>query len=606
MHKHTLSLVASATLVASIGANTLTLDPIVISASKTEQSLKDTTANIDVITAEELEEKHITSVIEALRMLANMPISQDGGLGQKSSFFQRGFSSANTVVLIDGIRYNDPTTTNGQAQLEHLMVNDIERIEILNGAQSGVWGANAAAGVVNIITKKSTKTLQASGNLEYGSYATTKIAAAMSQKIDSLSYYIGVNQIKTDGFSAQTPKDENPDDFENDGYKNQTLNLKLGYDLSEHDSIAGQFTYINAATHYDGYNAPDSNYNSTQIHRVGNISYRHTFNDKDALDASYAIATFDREYPQSFTAYKGSNKELNLQSSYHYSEYSFIVAGLNTLDTKDTINAKELDSKGVFLSNTSHFGNLLLNATLRHDTYALFKDKTTGKAGAKYFFTDDVTVSGNYATAYRTPSLYELYAPASTYYGITYLLGNSNLTPETTKGYDLTFQFKALSLSYFYNKIDNLIEFTNGYNNVEGISTFKGYEIRYHDSLNEHMNIDLSYHKLSAKDKNGLYLIRRPQESASASLTYYPTQKLTLGTSINYVGTRPDSDFSTYPATEIQTGRYALMSAHANYDMSSTLTLYVKGENLNNKRYQEVEGYATAGRSFYCGLNAKF
>ncbi|MCI4405802.1 MAG: TonB-dependent receptor, partial [Sulfuricurvum sp.] len=235
MLKQTLSFVASATLVASLGANTLQLEPIVVSASKTEQSLKDVTANVDVITAEELEERHITSVLDALRIFTSIPIAQSGGIGQQSSFFQRGFSSENTVVMIDGIRYNDPTTPKGQSQLEHLMVNDIERIEVIHGAQSGIWGANAVAGVINIITKKPTDTLLANAALEYGSYATTKIGANVSQHVGALSYYVGANQLKSNGISAMTPQGEDPKHYESDAYLNQTLNAKLGYDLTSVD-----------------------------------------------------------------------------------------------------------------------------------------------------------------------------------------------------------------------------------------------------------------------------------------------------------------------------------------------------------------------------------
>lgn len=602
MFKHTLSLVASATLVASLGADTLTLEPIVVSAIKTEQALKNTTANVQVITAEELEEKHITSVIEALRTLANVPMAQSGGLGQQSSFFQRGFSASNTVVMIDGIRYNDPTATQGQAQLEHLMVNNIERIEIINGAQSGVWGANAVAGVINIITKKATEKLSLGGNLEYGSYATTKIAADVSQKIRSLSYYIGVNQLKSDSFSALTPKEKNPEDYEADSYRNQTLNAKLGYDLTSSDTLFGQFTFINAKVQYDAYNQPNSSANEIQqINQLGNIGYRHKFNALNYIDVTYSITEFDRNDPLGNTkTFEGTNKEFNLLGNFHYMDNAFVVFGVNTLDSKNIINSKELDSKGVFFSNTNHFDALILTESLRHDRYDSFNDKTTGKIGAKYFFTEDIFLSSNYGTAYRTPSLFELYAP-------TY--GNATLQPETTKSFDATFEFKNLSFTYYNNLIDNLIGFNpSTYVNeqVIGKSRLKGYEIRYNNTFGDTLSLNISYNKLFAKDKNGDYLIRRPHESARGSLTYTPTSKLSLGTTLNYIGTRLDTDYNTWPATTIQTGRYTLVGAVINYNLTDSTTFYLKGENLTDKLYQEVNGYGTAGRSVFTGLNARF
>lgn len=594
MLKYTLSLVACATIVASSGANDLALDPVIVSAAKTEQSLKDITANAQIITADELEEKHITSVIDALRMIASIPVTQSGGLGQQSSFFQRGFSSENTVVMIDGIRYNDPTTTKGQAQLEHLMVNDIERIEIINGAQSGVWGANAVAGVINIITKKPTEALHAAGNLEYGSYATIKTGANISKKQGAFSYSIGANQLKTNGFSALTPKGRSPKEYEADGYKNQTFNAKLGYEITASDTLRGQFTFIDAKTQYDAWGQPNSSANEIhQINRLGNIGYRHSFNANDYIDATYAVSSFDKKDPLGWTtAFKGTNKELNVQGTFHYAKDSFLMAGGNTLDSKNIINAKELNSKGVFLTNTNRFENLILTESIRHDAYDSFKDKTTGKVGAKYFLADDIALSSNYGTAYRTPSLYELYDSWS---------GNINLQPETTKSFDVTAQYKHVSATYYTNTVDNLIDYTTRYNNVNGTSTFKGYEVRYNNTFANIFMLDLSYNKLLAKNKDGKYFNRRPSDSAKVSVMYYPTSKVTLGTTANYIGTRYDDLAQT-----MQTGRYTLWSAMANYDLTSTVTLYLKGENLTDKLYQEVNGYGTAGRSVYAGLNARF
>lgn len=605
MFKSTLSLVASATLVASLGANTLSLDPIVVSASKTEQPLKEITANIEVITAEELEEKHITSVIDALRLLSSISIAQSGGLGQQNSFYQRGFKTENTVVMVDGIRYNDPTTIGNGAQLEHLMVNNIERIEIINGAQSGVWGANAVAGVINIITKKGNDKLSIGGNLEYGSYATTKIAADVSQKIGALSYFIGVNQLKSDGFSAQTPKEENPEKYEADGYKNQTLNSKLTYELTPSDTLHTQFTFIDAKVQYDTYNQPNSITNEIhQINRVGNIGYTHKLNAVDAISAIYAVASFDKKDPVNIfsPAFKGSNKELTLQASYHYTNDSFVVAGVNTLDSKDILSTKELDSKGIFLTNTNRFENLILTESIRHDGYDAFNDKTTGKIGAKYFLSGDTTLSANYGTAYRVPSLYELYAPATLWGAV----GNANLTPETTKGYDITVQYKGFSATYFHNEINNLIDYTTGYNNVTGMTTFKGYELKYQYAMRDLLSLNFAYNKLFAKDKNGAYYAKRPHDSAKATLDFYGIDKLLVSATAHYVGTRHELDYSSWPANTVQTGRYTLWSLMGNYELTNTLTLYVKGENLTDKLYQEVNGYGTAGRSFYCGLNTRF
>ncbi|MDD2828761.1 MAG: TonB-dependent receptor [Sulfuricurvum sp.] len=597
MFKHTLSLVASATLVASLGANTLQLEPIVVSASKSEQPLKEITANIDVITADELEERHITSVIDALKTLSNIPIAQNGGIGETSSFFLRGFSSENAVVLVDGIRYNDPTTPKGQSQLEHLMVNDVERIEILKGAQSGVWGANAVAGVINIITKKATEKLSIATSTEYGSYATTKLGANISQKIGNLSYYFGASQIKTNGFSSNVPKGKNPEDYEGDGYKNETVNSKISYDVTSSDTLHAQANFIDALSQYDAYAQPNSEANEIhQINRLGSLSYEHRFNQEDSLSATYSISSFDKKDPLGYTkAFIGTNKEGSIQGNYHYMPNAFLVIGGNVLHTKDTVSANELNSKGVFLTNTNRLDNLVLTESIRHDSYDTFADKTTGKIGAKYNFTEEIALSSNYGTAYRTPSLFELYAS---------FYGNPNLQPETTKSFDITGSYKHLSATYYNNLVDNLIgsnPSTYVYEQVSGKSRLKGYELSYKNTITSDLVLDLGYNRLWAKNQNNQELQRRSKDTLRSTLDYYGISKLHIGFNAHYIGTRYDDIAQTK-----QTGRYTLWGAVVNYDATESLSFYLKGDNLSDKLYQEVDGYGTAGRTLYVGANAKF
>ena len=147
-----LSLVASFLIATNLYSQT-TLDEISItSATKSEQKLKDVTSNVDVITSQDIEDRKFKTVSEALNSLSGVSFSRNGGVGQPSSLYLRGMDSSKTLVLIDGIRLNDTTSING-ADFSHFMINDIERIEVIKGAQSSIWGADASAGVINIITK---------------------------------------------------------------------------------------------------------------------------------------------------------------------------------------------------------------------------------------------------------------------------------------------------------------------------------------------------------------------------------------------------------------------------------------------------------------------
>jgi len=234
------SLLTTSVAVANDDLGTIT----VTSATKSEQSIKDVTANVEVITSVELEEKHIATVSEALNTLSGISITSNGGLGQLDSLFIRGIDSKRILILIDGIRYNEPTGLSG-APLAQLMVTDIEKIEIVKGAQSGIWGADASGRVINIISKKPKKGFNGDVLLEGGSFNTKKIATTLSAKQDKYFIKLNVNKISTDGFSAFEAKKgtvnygKRGDDLglEKDGYENTTYSIQGGVNITSNDTI---------------------------------------------------------------------------------------------------------------------------------------------------------------------------------------------------------------------------------------------------------------------------------------------------------------------------------------------------------------------------------
>lgn len=600
----------SAAAACTLAANTLFANNMydlgaitVSSATKSEQSIKDVTSNIEVITGAELEEKRITTVLDALRY-SGISITQNGFLGQTSSIFFNGMSSGNVLVLIDGVKYNDPTGTEGQAQLEQLMIGNIAQIEIVKGAQSGIWGANAVAGVINIITKKATKELQINTNIEYGSNNTKKISLSSSQQLDKLSYYLGLNYLTSDGISAQAPYGTNPDSYEDDEYENKTFNAKLNYDFTDKDQLTLNFLDISAKTQYDAWGTPNSSNNEyTQDNRMFKVGYKHYFNKDLYVDANYSKTDIKREDPLGWTTkFEGYNKELAVNVGLKYLENSFLLLGANKQKSEDTEDNTKMESKGFFITNSNKFDNFIITQSLRHDNYDSFKDKTTGKLGLKYNITQDFTLSSNYGTAYKAPAL------SQSSYNAT-----SNLQPETTKSFDASLEYKSLKLTYFTNRVKNLIEWNDPtpwpstvygddyYTNVTGTSKFKGYEISYNKAFNESLLFGAKYLKQSAKDANGQDLQRRIQSNLKLSLDYYGIDKLHLGIFGNYVGTRYDDLAKTK-----QTGKYTLINTVANYDIARDKKIYLKIDNITDKYYQEVDGYAKPGRTFSVGLNAKF
>ncbi len=604
----------------------------VTSATKSEQSIKDVTSNVEVITKEEIEERHFTSVTEALNTLAGMNIINNGGLGTASSVKLRGFDTKRVLVLIDGIRVNDVTGTSG-APFEHLMISNIERIEVVKGAQSGVWGADASAGVINIITKNAENGFHGSVNAEYGSYDTKKLNTELSYK--EKKYYLkgSVSTLDTNGFTAQAPKGIKNEYLEDDGYENITANVKFGYEFDDSNKIDLSHTLINARNEYDGcgnstwktsfggyYSCTDtatqkadndSYYSKTQD-TFSSVNFNHV-NSFNQIDVYANRSVFDREYNyiQSYTGgvnngktlstkneFDGTLDEFGVKSTIPYlnDTSSLIVGGDYKLsEYKSDIN-KEYNNKALFVTNSNKFfDNTIFTQSLRADYYNKFEDKTTGKVGLKHFITDDFNVSSNYGTAYNVPTLYNLYSE----------YGSENINPEKTKSFDVNLEYKGLGLTYFNNKINDMIDYnstTKKYENLNGETALKGYEASYKHELLDDTIANVSYTHLKAENDDNQDLRRSPKKQLRYGVDYYGIKDFHFNINGQYTSAMYASD----DKSGVKTGEYTIWNSVINYDINKTYKAYLKVDNIFDKYYQTIDGYATAERSAYIGLKASF
>ena len=604
MQKTTIKLsIISVALLSQLNAQTtINLDEITVtSATKSKQSIKDITANIVVITSEELEEKHYSSVDEALNTLAGISITRNGGLGKSTSIRVRGFDSKRVLVMIDGVRYNDLTGLNG-SPFEHLMINDIEQIEVIKGAQSGVWGGDASAGVINIITKDAKAGLHGFLNGEYGSFDTLKYGAGASYKTDNYYLKASVQKVDTNGFSAQAPRGEDINNYEKDGYKNITSTFKLGYNINETNKIDISHTIIDANNNFDAYNDSDAKNTSKTNDAFTKINFNHidSFNE---VDVYASRSKFDRDYPQGWTKeFDGEVYEYGIKSNISYGKKDFITLGMDykTFEHKNDLNEK-YTNKGFFVTNSNLFkcplaGDVIVTQSLRYDNFSEFDNKTTAKLGIKRVISDDLSFSINYGSAYNTPTLYNLF-------DATY--GEKNLKPEDTTSYDISLNYKNLTVTYFDSKIKDMIDFDMvnwKYKNNDGTTKLKGIEVEYVSNVSDDILLTSNYTYLSAKNSNGEDLARRVKNSFKLSVDYYGFENLHLGVNGEYVGKRYDSDNQQGE----QTGRYTVVNLLANYDINKHLLIYAKVDNLFDKYYQTVDGYTTAPLSGCVGFKASF
>jgi len=583
----------------------------VYSATKSIVSSANTTDNISIITSQEMKLQGLTSVAQALKTLPGISVTRNGGLGENTSLYLQGMSNKYTLVLIDGVRYNDPANTSG-ADLSNILIDDISKIEVIKGAQSGVWGADAAAGVINIITKKAAVGTHARVSIEAGSYKRRSMSVGFSKRTRKYNAMLSVLRTTQNGFSAKAPKNSNLSKYERDPYRNTTVNLNTGYWINTTNHIEFGYHDINSLTNYDS-NGPNSNGRTDYRGKSGYLKYKY-YVGRNTIEATLSQSYFHNKQLDATYGVKdsvGKIPSLELKDTLKYGHKNSFVFGMDTKKRRvyytQVGNAEKKNddtNRAVFLNNTIRFDKIILSQALRYDYFSDFKDKITGKLGLKYLFDKNFNMYVNAGTAYKTPNIMDMI----NIWGAS----NFDLKPEKIRTYSVGLNYFGLGINIFRNEIKDMIVWDNAPYptakniNISGTSVLKGLEVSYQQILLEKFLLGINYTYLDAKDKNGNRLLRRPRYQVGFNTTYFATKKININANATYIGSRKDKDFSTSPASIVDTGRYFLLNSKIDYKINKIWSTYLKATNLLNKRYQSVYGYASGERSFYIGVNAKF
>jgi len=429
---------------------------------------------------------------------------------------------------------------------------------------------------------------------------------SVSNKTDKYSVKLSADRVLTDGFSSQAPYGDRVDDYEKDGYRNTTVNLKGSYNITDEDILSVNYNHINSLVEYDDWNAPDALLHSDNESNLYSVGYNKIYKNHN-IKLKYDISKFEKEELEATSAWQvrdfnGKVKLLDLTDNISYFDKDNFLIGLSHEKTEvdyikgdDSSNKDDNTNKAIYITNTNYLGDFALTESLRRDDYSNFGSKYTGKIGAKYSVNEDLSFSTNYGTAYNAPNIINMLNP----WGIA----NPDLEPEKVKSFDISSTYKDFTLTYFKNKIDNLINWQSSkYQNIAGTSTIEGYEAKYTKMIIEDLLLNLNYTHLSAKDSNDEDLARRPKNQVGFAVDYYGLDKVHFNVNGYYVGNRYDGANKT--GTE--TGNYTLWNTVVNYEISKNFSTYLKVDNLFDKYYQTVDGYATAQRSAYVGLKASF
>lgn len=608
LSKLSATLLAATTSSAAFAESTsASLDQIIVTANNTEQTLHSVTSNAVIITKYMIEEKQYQTLADVLKTVPGIMIKGSGGLGKPTSIYMRGDTQAHILVLQDGIDLTDAVGLGG-AKIENIQLSDVERIEIIKGSQSGVWGANATAGVINIITKKGEH--QASVNVEIGSNNTRKISTTLGDSNNQGDFVIHFSNLTTDGFSAVREANVSHENFEDDGFNQTDISLKFGINLAQNHRIETFIKTLSGNNEYDDTTNPDTTDRTSSYEQdVRQIQYKY---NNQKLNARIYLSdnTVDRVYPSATypSDYHGTVEEVGAQLGYHYRTQDSLQVSINNklyIGSSTYLDRSTYNNRGYALSNTNHIlPNLILTESIRHDEFDKFETSTTGKIGLKNLFTKDIFISANYGTSYNAPLLSQLARPNPV-----------DLTPEKTVSYDVSLGIYGLELTYFNTETKDMIEYVPQpyptpyyYKNANQKILTDGIEASYNHTIESiDTDVSLNYTWLTAKNESGEPLAYRPEQQASIILDFYGFNKAHLGLETRFVGSEFATTYGNNDVNEnpykIDIGNYFVTDIKADYEVNKNLTVYAKVINLMDDQYTDNVSKATGTTANYIYSN---
>jgi vitamin B12 transporter len=605
-----------------------TIDPasLAVAPTGTSEPVETIGSSVTVITAAEIDAQQRRTGNEILKSVPGVNVVQTGGAGGLTSVFIRGTNSNHTKVLIDGIDVSDPSSANRSYNFGLLTAFDLDRVEVLRGPQSGLYGSDALGGVVVIYSKKGEGPLKVEALTEGGSFGTFNQAVAARGSSGGFNYAFNLSHYRV-GDVPVTPKESLLPGVPrlNSSYENTTASTKLGFDLSPEVTLnfAGRFTNSGYGFQSD---SPDANFNfyadgtkSTQktdqfytrseaVWRAlgGRVTSYFGINTTDISTTNFSPSSGN-------TFSDGQRVKVDWRSVVQVSRGVVVTAGADSQKEElqnDTVAVSEASRGGYVQAQLEPLPNLFLVGNLRRDDNDVFGGATTWRFAPAYLLEATGTkFKGSVGTAFKAPALSQRYQddPAN------FFVANPNLVPEESTGYDIGFE-QALfgnraqfGATYFYNDITNLIKFkfdpdlgaftlvNIGRGKTSGMEVFASADVS--DALR--LRGDYTYTEAFNAD-TGAELVRTPRHKATISAGWKPSAPLLLSASATYVG--PSRDFDRVSSADVILAGFTVVNLAADYKLNETVNLFGRIDNVFDRRYQNPAGFEATGIGAYVGV----
>ena len=615
------------------------LDELVVTAALQPISIRDVASSITVITREEIEQKQARYLSELLRDIPGFSVSQAGGVGSQTQVRVRGAEANQLLVLMDGVRANDPAASD-EFQYHFALTSDIERIEIIRGPQSATWGSDAMAGVINIIRKKDVNSTHLSGSLEAGSFSSLSADVEGGYRGDVFRINGSVSYLDTDGTNVSRTGNEK------DGAENTTGHIALEFDAGEAFSFRFSGQAVDASSEYDDIDyfvtglpvdadrvtesrqdflAAELHFKPPQGPWSGNFSVNRMNSDNDNFsDGSWTDSTAAETLELRLRGGVVFGEEQNNRISFalESEDVDFSQRGEASF-YGDPNQDQSYDSNGYALEYVGKpIEGLTWTGSLRQDDYSDFDNATTWQLAASYRLSSRFRVRGSVGTGFKVPTFTERYG-----YYEDFFIGNPDLKPESSEGWEIGLDTNwangrhQLEVAYFdqdlQDEIDGFVFDPDTYlftaMNRESDSSRKGIEAIFDTRLGQSFTLGASYTYTDATEKDAdgqsVQEVRRPEHMASVTANYYfASDRGNLNLNLNYTGSQKDVFFSplTYVSELVDIDAYTVLDLATAWKLTQSLELTCRISNLLDEEYEEILGFVRPGRAVYAGLRGRF
>jgi vitamin B12 transporter len=607
----------SATARAGISADATDLDEIVVTGTRTEVAIEDSLMPAQVIDREEIERTQARSLPELLKGRAGINLTNQGGPGKLTSLFLRGAESDHVLVLVDGIRIGSATA--GTATFQDLPVDQIERIEIIRGPRSSLYGSEAIGGVIQIFTRRGGDGFSPHFRIGAGSHNLREASAGFSNRgergwISAEGAYQqtdGINACRGSGTLFQGCFADEPD---LDGYRNVSVSLRGGFELADALTLEGHFLNADADNEYDGSIFGGNETETTQRVSGGKLTWTPTDRAKVTVQAGRAWDKSDayfreagvRAYVNTFDTQRDT---ASVQADFALGEGQLLTAGGDwqrdrvTSTTAFTIDSR--DNTAVFLEYQGRFGAHQIQASVRNDDNEQFGDHATGSLGWGMDLGRGFKLNASYGTGFKAPTFNDLYYPFG---------GNPELEPEESKSLNVGIAQYGDGWNWTFNGFETRIDSLTGYDSFFNLvqvdkARIRGAELTFAAVVvGWDLSTQLSYADPRARARHTAEGIDNPNYDNLLPRRAPRTGRIDVdrsfgdfrfGTTLNAASARYDD-----AANSVRVGGYATLDLRVEYAVAADWTLQARATNVFDREYETIAWYNQPGREY--GLSLRY